>query len=665
MRNEHTIAVIIPVLNEAPSIGKVVDAIPSWVDDIIVVDNGSTDDTGEVAAAHGARVVVEPQRGYGAACLRGIAALDPPDIVVFLDGDYSDHPEEMPLLVDPIVQGEVDLMIGSRVRGERERGALTPQAHFGNALATRLIRFFWGIRYTDLGPFRAIRYRTLLQLDMRDQDYGWTVEMQIKAALHAVPADEAPVSYRKRVGRSKVSGTVRGVIGAGYKILSTIFVSALFARPVLKTDLLTFFTRYPEPGTTKTRLIPALGPEGAADVQRAMTEHALSVAPPLEANVDVCVHYTGADRAEMARWLGPRWLYTPQSEGDLGSRMASVFERGFEDAYGKVVIAGTDCPALNTRITSQAFAALDTHDLVIGPATDGGYYLIGMTMFTAPEDLEAFFAEMDWGTDAVLEETRRRAEALSLKVHELSELSDVDFPEDLPHWEQAKQENSISVIIPVYNEADRLEALLEQLEFLNLGEVVVVDGGSDDDTVACAYGRGVRVIESVRGRGVQMNAGAAVATGDRLLFLHADTQLPADAAQWIRRALAFDEVAVGAFELRIDGSGPTYRWIEWAANLRSRWLDTPYGDQAIFMRRRTFDALDGYREFPIAEDYDFIRRARKTGRVITVHASARTSSRRWRKEGLVRLTVKNVMTFFALPLGVSPQRIARWYGRES
>ncbi|MCF6286594.1 MAG: glycosyltransferase family 2 protein, partial [Candidatus Hydrogenedentes bacterium] len=215
MRNEHSIAVIIPVLNEVASIGQVIDAIPPWVDDIVVVDNGSEDGTGGVATSHGARVVVEPQRGYGAACLCGIAALGAPDIVVFLDGDYSDHPEEMPLLVDPIIQGEVDMMIGSRVRGEWERGALTPQARFGNWLATRLIRLFWGIRYTDLGPFRAIRYRTLHQLDMADQDYGWTVAMQIKAALHAVPADEVPVSYRKRVGVSKISGTSRGVGGAG------------------------------------------------------------------------------------------------------------------------------------------------------------------------------------------------------------------------------------------------------------------------------------------------------------------------------------------------------------------------------------------------------------------------------------------------------------------
>lgn len=223
MKDNHKIAVIIPALNEERSIGKVIGEIPPWVDEIVVVDNGSTDRTLEVARAAGARVLQEPERGYGAACLTGIAALQEPDIVVFLDGDYSDYPQEMAALVEPIIADQADLMIGSRTLGEREKGALSPPQIFGNWLACRLIRRFWKADFTDLGPFRAIRYSTLQSLNMRDRNYGWTVEMQIKAVQRGVRSREVPVRYRKRIGKSKVSGTVRGVIGAGAKILLVIF----------------------------------------------------------------------------------------------------------------------------------------------------------------------------------------------------------------------------------------------------------------------------------------------------------------------------------------------------------------------------------------------------------------------------------------------------------
>lgn len=227
MREDVKVAVIIPAFNEERAIAKVIPAVPEWVDDLIVVDNGSTDGTAERARSSGARVLFEPRRGYGSACLTGIASLEDPDIVVFLDGDFSDYPDEMHRLVDPIVQGRADMVIGSRVLGRHERGALTPQARFGNWLACLLMRMFWGVQYTDLGPFRAIAHRSLRALDMRDPSYGWTVEMQIKAAIRGLRSLEVPVSYRKRIGKSKVSGTLKGVISAGIKILYTIFKSAL------------------------------------------------------------------------------------------------------------------------------------------------------------------------------------------------------------------------------------------------------------------------------------------------------------------------------------------------------------------------------------------------------------------------------------------------------
>jgi glycosyltransferase involved in cell wall biosynthesis len=227
MRDSSTVAVIIPAFNEEASIGKVIAAIPDWVDDIVVVDNASTDGTADAARTAGARIVDESRPGYGSACLAGIAALDNPDIVVFLDADFSDHPDEMDVLVDPIAEDRTDIVIGSRVLGDREKGALVPHARFGNWLACTLIKMFWNVKFTDLGPFRSVRRSTLEKLDMRDTNFGWTVELQVKAARDGLRIIEAPVSYRCRIGRSKISGTVKGTVLAGTKILSTIFAAAL------------------------------------------------------------------------------------------------------------------------------------------------------------------------------------------------------------------------------------------------------------------------------------------------------------------------------------------------------------------------------------------------------------------------------------------------------
>lgn len=222
------VSVVIPALNEERSLPLVLRALPrTHVHEVVVVDNGSADATARVAREHGARVVAEPERGYGAACLAGIAACDAPDIVAFVDADFSDRPEELADVLAPLLEGRADLVIGSRTLGRRERGALLPHARFGNALATALIRRFFGVRFTDLGPFRAIRAGALASLDMRDRDFGWTVEMQVKAARRGLRCAEVPVSYRRRVGRSKISGTLAGTIGASRKILGTILREAL------------------------------------------------------------------------------------------------------------------------------------------------------------------------------------------------------------------------------------------------------------------------------------------------------------------------------------------------------------------------------------------------------------------------------------------------------
>ncbi len=222
------ILVIIPAFNEEESIGKVIADIPgNTASDIVVVDNGSTDTTADAARNAGALVLREDRRGYGRACLKGMeyaeSRRERPDILVFLDGDYSDHPGEMGLLVEPIIDQGFDMVIGSRTRGNSEKGALLPQAVFGNALATTLIKWLYGMEFSDLGPFRAIKFDKLLLLGMADTTYGWTVEMQVKAAKMGLRCTEVPVSYRKRIGVSKVTGTLGGSVKAGYKILWTIF----------------------------------------------------------------------------------------------------------------------------------------------------------------------------------------------------------------------------------------------------------------------------------------------------------------------------------------------------------------------------------------------------------------------------------------------------------
>jgi len=222
------VKIIIPAYNEEHAIGQVIDEIPGYlVSEIIVVNNASTDNTEQVAASAGATVLREAVPGYGRACLKGMEYLrlseNKPDIVVFLDGDHSDYPEEIEQVIKPILDQQADLVIGSRALGNKEKGSMTPQQIFGNWLATRLLKLLYGVKFTDLGPFRAITYSKLVALDMQDKTYGWTVEMQLKAARNGLRCVEVPVRYRKRIGFSKISGTVKGTVMAGYKILYTIF----------------------------------------------------------------------------------------------------------------------------------------------------------------------------------------------------------------------------------------------------------------------------------------------------------------------------------------------------------------------------------------------------------------------------------------------------------
>ena len=650
MRRDKRISVIIPALNEELSIAQVIQAVPAWADEVIVADNGSTDSTVNAARNAGARVIIELRRGYGQACLAGIAALSAPDIVVFLDGDFSDYPEEMDRLVDPIIRNEADMMIGSRVLGCRERGALTPQARFGNRLSCLLIRLFWKVHYTDLGPFRAIRFSTLQQLRMEDTGFGWTVEMQVKAAKASIPASETAVSYRRRIGVSKISGTVRGVILAGTKILYTILRAALqpsYGRFIGPERKLIVFTRFPVSGEAKTRLIPALGAEGAAALQRQMTEHTVRQARKTGAQIEI--RYTGGTETKMRGWLGNDLHYTEQGGGDLGERMTRAFQAHFSAGATRVVVIGCDCPSNHWKNIRKGFQRLETSDCVIGPATDGGYYLIGLRRFI-PE----LFRDIAWGTEQVLKQTLAAAPG---KPKLLPELGDVDLPDDVPQ--------KISVIIPTLNEAETiLPTLGKALEGFNI-ECIVADGGSTDDTVRLPQEAGAKVVSAAQGRAVQMNAGAASASGTIVLFLHADTELPDNWDFLIRAALKNPQIALGAFRFRIKERLRGIAAVEWGTNLRSRLFRMPYGDQGLFLRRETFDRIGGFPEQPILEDAELVCRARQFGKIITLPEAAITSGRRWRRLGVFRTTFRNQLILLGAVLRISPQQLRSFYDRAS
>jgi rSAM/selenodomain-associated transferase 2/rSAM/selenodomain-associated transferase 1 len=443
-------------------------------------------------------------------------------------------------------------------------------------------------------------------------------------------------------------------------------VTASAARHV--RDRLIVFTRYPEPGKTKTRLIPTLGPDGAADLHRRMTEHAVSWVRRLvrARRIDLEIRFEGGSASRIAQWLGDDLRCTPQPHGDLGRRMFQAFRQAFDGGVDRVVMIGTDCPALDERLTLQAFELLDRNDLVLGPADDGGYYLIGLR-----RPVRSLFEDMPWGTGRVLGETLRKADKLRLKVALLRQLPDVDRPEDLRHWQgvaasraAAQPSARLSVVIPTLNEAANIEGTLANVGEAPDVEVIVVDAHSRDGTAELARAHGARVVTCPPGRGRQMNLGASAATGEILLFLHADTRLPDGFDRHVRRLLAVPGAVAGAFELAIDGSQPSLRVIVRLANWRSRRLHMPYGDQAIFIRADTFRRVGGYPDLPVMEDYELVRRVRRLGRIVIAPAAATTSARRWRALGVWRTTLLNQITIILYNLGFSPTRFAHRHPSE-
>ena len=411
---------------------------------------------------------------------------------------------------------------------------------------------------------------------------------------------------------------------------------------------------------------------GAAQLHQDMYLSTLKRIQPLTTvGMDVEIRYTGGSRRQMRQLTGNGFTLAAQKGRNLGERMRNAFAEAQTNGCERMVMIGTDCPALSAEHIRKAFTALSEHDLVLGPGSDGGYWLIGL------REPKHFISHVAWGSSTVLTETIKQAKAKGLSISLLEELPDVDTEEDLKHLGPACPAHRIylSIIIPTLNETDHIEATIRSVQRDHV-EIIVADGGSRDETVAKAQTLGVTVVRSKQGRAKQMNQGAQKAKGKVLLFLHADTilegqttsipmnKLGTDFVAEIFDHLCDQSVAGGAFRFKTDLNHPLMQVIERLVNFRSSRLKLPYGDQGLFVRREIFEQLGGFEDLEIGEDYYFVRKMKKKGRLCQLKLTAVTSARRWRKLGLIRTTLRNQLLLAGLTLGVSNPKLARLYQPE-
>lgn len=433
-------------------------------------------------------------------------------------------------------------------------------------------------------------------------------------------------------------------------------------------ESITLFTRLPQPGRSKTRMIPALGATAAAELQKRMSLRVITHCQQAARHRDAVFELALSELPEDAQ--APFGLALPmhaQGPGDLGERMTASFARGREQGAQRQVIIGGDCPLAGPESITAALEALEEHDVVLGPAEDGGYYLIGASRPLDP----AWFRGIDWGTDRVLEQSLERFRAAQLSFHLLARRADVDRPEDLPAWQriarrwpELDRDSPISIIIPVLDEESRLAELLPDLCGQPGLEVIVADGGSRDRSREIARKSGARVFECPAGRARQMNLGAHHARAPILLFLHADSHLPAGWHEALRAAICPEGHVAGAFRFALDrGDGLRWRLIEFLTNLRARLLKLPYGDQGLFCRREAFHALDGFPDIPVMEDYSLVRELRREGRMVMMDRPLVSSARNWERAGFWRVFAVHQAVLLGWHLGVSPRRLARWRQR--
>ncbi len=423
---------------------------------------------------------------------------------------------------------------------------------------------------------------------------------------------------------------------------------------------LIIFTRYPSPGKVKTRLSGTLGRIGAASLHQEMTQHILETARDVAGlRITVEVHFQGGRKTLMARMFGNNLVFLRQKGTDLGERMLHSFSRSFDRGATRVVLIGTDCPGITRGTVMTAFDLLGENDCVFGPADDGGYYLIGLK-----KPVPQLFENIPWGKGSTLHKTLEAARMHGLSYALLERLRDVDRPEDLAVWEEvraAKALQRISMVIPVVNEEEHIARTIRSLQSAKNTEIIVVDGGSRDGTADVALSSGARVIQCRQGRAAQMNHGARHASGEILFFIHGDTIVPVGYDREIREALRDEDVVGGAFSLRFDNPEPAMRIIGRGANLRSRYLGLPYGDQGLFVSSVLFKNLGGFPDMAIMEDVAFIRMIQSRGKLIILDNPVTTSSRRYEAIGPFQTWVMNQCVLAAYALDVSPDRIAGLY----
>lgn len=445
------VSVVIPTHNEAQSIGRVLADLPAdTVTEVLVVDSNSNDGTPEIASKMGARIIREPRRGYGRACLTGLAEASDADIVVFLDGDYSDRPAELPLLLAPILEGRADITLGSRLQKSRSADALPWHQMFGNSLAASMIRILYRLDISDLGPFRAGRADVLRALALQEVTYGWAVEMILKGTLAGVRVVEVPVSYHPRIGKSKISGTLRGTVGAAWFILSLIAryyfryrraknppPAALASRSAIEScgvntayspnggRTLVVMAKAPRPGMVKTRLSPSLPVEAVTELYRCLLNDTIALAHSLKM-VEVAIMCPASDVEELIQ-LAPSVSGVVGQEGQgLAAGLTSAFGYFASAGYQRVVAFNSDSPHLPASILEHAFETLTSHDVVVGPTHDGGYYLVG-----AKASHAGLFDGDSMGTNSALEALLARARSLQLSVGFTHPFYDIDVAGDL------------------------------------------------------------------------------------------------------------------------------------------------------------------------------------------------------------------------------------------
>ncbi len=422
---------------------------------------------------------------------------------------------------------------------------------------------------------------------------------------------------------------------------------------------LVVFGRYPKPGATKTRLIPALGPVGAAALQKRLAERIVATARQWvrRSGAGLVFCHDGGDAKQMDRWLGkPSMDYLAQTTGNLGSRMFLAIQTAFQQGAERVLLVGTDIPGITVAILEKALDSLDAHDLVLGPSTDGGYWLVGMTK---PKNI---FDGIVWGRADVLEKTATLARQKGMDPCLLEPLTDLDTPADLNRELGPENAHSpyLSIIIPALNEERQIARAIVSATSAD-AEIIVSDGGSRDRTVEMARSLGARIVSGDRGRAGQQNRGARAAKGEVLLFLHADTRLPPNHAAHVFEKLMDQHTILGAFRFSTDIHTPAMRWVSYWTNLRAGRLQLPYGDQGLFMHRADFFSAGGFPDVPIAEDLFLVRTMARQGRIAIAPAAAVTSGRRWQRLGVLQTSIINIIIAIGCLAGLSPDRLMPLY----